>query len=89
MITDIDLMQRAIESPLGVIETTSGGTGSGLRKHALDKRMKRLVESGYFRPYVHGGYEVTDKGIDLANARTISDLLAKTAPMRERKRTEI
>lgn len=63
---DIDLMLRAVANPLGVVEITGGGTGDGLRKHAFDKRMSRLVGEGYFKPYVHGGYEITEKGINAA-----------------------
>jgi len=29
--------------------------------------MDRLCELGYFKPYVHGGYELTERGAALAN----------------------
>lgn len=44
---------------LGVVEIR--GT-RGLAYSAKERMAKRLCEAGYLRPYVHGGYEITDSG---------------------------
>ncbi len=34
----------------------------GLGHSSWERKMIRLCELGYFRPYVHGGYEITEAG---------------------------
>lgn len=55
------VLAQAKSSPLGIVEYR--GT-RGLRSSVWTRMMDRLCANGYFTPYVHGGYEITDKGRD-------------------------
>jgi len=47
-------------SPGGVV--TCPSPTRGLAASGWERMMGRLCEAGFFRPYVHGGYEITDEG---------------------------
>lgn len=57
----LDVLARAKANPLGIVEFTGP---RGLRHANWHRMMDRLVEAGYFAPYVHGGYEITPKGLE-------------------------
>lgn len=63
--THIREITRAVSHRLGLLEFY--GT-AGLRKSGWERMMQRLVEAGYFVPYVHGGYEITEEGRRVAQA---------------------
>ena len=48
----------------GLLGYYSAGTGSGMGRASWERMMERLAKHGLVRPYVHGGYEITDAGID-------------------------
>lgn len=54
-----EALQRASASRLGVVEFH--GT-RGLQSAAWGRMMERMRDLGYVKPYVHGGYEITDAG---------------------------
>lgn len=53
-------LQRAADHRLGIVETGIGW--GGLQRAAWHARMSHLVADGLLKPYVHGGYEITDLG---------------------------
>jgi len=55
-------IKAAIRSSRGVVEPPSAIGGGNLRRANWLRMMDRLCAAGLFRPYVHGGYEITDEG---------------------------
>ena len=55
-------MSIAATNPHGVVEKTFFGVGGGLQRLSWDKMMGGLVKEGFMKPYVHGGYEITEAG---------------------------
>lgn len=53
-------LERAASHHLGVVDTVAGW--GGLQRAAWHARMSRYVADGWFKPYVHGGYEITEAG---------------------------
>lgn len=53
-------LERAAQHPLGITDTVAGW--GGLQRAGWHARMSNYVAGGYFRPYVHGGYEITPAG---------------------------
>lgn len=53
-------LRRAANHPLGIVDTGIGW--GGLQRASWHARMSALVSDGLLRPYVHGGYEITDTG---------------------------
>ena len=56
-------LERAARHHLGVVDTVDTVAGwVGLQRAAWHARMSRYVADGWFKPYVHGGYEITEAG---------------------------
>lgn len=45
-----------------------GYCNNGFAKAARNRMMKKLVESGFLVPYVHGGWEITKQGREALQA---------------------
>jgi hypothetical protein len=58
-------MALAMGHPLGVV--TAPVLRGGLGRSAWERMMSRLCAAGLFRPYAHGGYEITAEGRRAAN----------------------
>jgi hypothetical protein len=53
------MLRAAASSKLSVVERPYLPGFEGV---AWDRNAKRLCERGYLKPYVHGGFEITDGG---------------------------
>lgn len=62
------VLKQATEHPLGVVDHV--GTINGLGSASKRRMMHRLSVEGLFRPYVHGGWEITDKGRAIVASRS-------------------
>lgn len=54
-----NMLDRAAANKLGVVERPYLPGFEGV---TWDRNARKLCERGYLRPYVHGGYEITDAG---------------------------
>lgn len=52
-------LEWAAMEPRGLVVCRAG---KGWGKHSWEKMMEILQERGLVKPYVHGGYEITDAG---------------------------
>ncbi len=66
-------INRAVRHAIGLVEPPVGASGFG--RASWHAKMSRLVADDYFRPYVHGGYEITLKG------RMVADTILKSDGM--------
>lgn len=55
----IRILQSAMDDPMSVVTKPYMPGFEGV---AWDRNAKTLCERGYLKPYVHGGYEITDAG---------------------------
>ncbi|UTU09157.1 hypothetical protein CcrJ4_gp409 [Caulobacter phage J4] len=54
------IVSQALDHPLNLAEPHH--SWNGLRRANWHTTMSRLVAEDVFRPYAHGGYELTEKG---------------------------
>lgn len=52
-------LAAAIADRLGLAECRSN---NGLGRASWTRKMDRMCAAGLFKPYVHGGYEITEAG---------------------------
>ena len=71
-VAQVEALRRAAAHPLGLY-TQSGALG-GLAKASRSKMLERMVEAGWLERYVHGGFEITAAGREMAKAQIPFDL---------------
>lgn len=60
------ILAQALSHPLGLVEPSS--SWGGLQRAGWHATMSRVVAAGWFKPYVHGGYEITNAGREIAQS---------------------